>query len=330
MLIDVHTHPILPGYLKAMAIESGRPEGIAGASHDPWSIEQHLDVMAANGIHSCVGSLPALERALSGADGHALARRLNEELAELTAHPSRRFGAFAVVPLDTMDAALEETAYALDVLKLDGVCVSPHYQHHYLGDPFFDPWLEELNRRGTVLFVHPGMPPAYDLEKSRIFPSLLEFVFESTRAVTNMVLSGAKERYPEIKYIATHGGGTVPYLMQRIAFAGSLPFVYKGGPRYSPDDITKLLGSFYFDLAAATSSAALFGLRELVSPAQLLMGFDYPLMPSTTISPAKAALEQTSLFSAEDKALIKSGNAMRLFSRFAYDRSTDGLPREGA
>lgn len=316
MLIDVHTHPLLPGYIEAVALQTGK-SGIAGAEHEPWSVDLHLEVMEKNGIDSCVGSLPALDKVLAGPLGHARARTLNEQLAELAAHPSKRFGALAAVPLDDMDAALRETEYALDVLGLDGICASPGYGHEYLGDPRFDPLLEELNRRGAVLFVHPGMPPYYDPANSRLFPAILEFMFETTRAVTNMVLSGAKERYPDIKYIATHGGGTIPFLVDRIAFAGSLPFVYPSGPRYAIADVRKLLGSFYYDTAAATSEVAFNGLRQLVPPTQVLMGFDYPLMPSAAIAPAKAALAATSVFSDEEKELVNAGNALRLFPRFA-------------
>lgn len=319
MLIDVHTHPLLPGYLNAVALESGK-SGIAGAEHEPWSPDRHLEVMDEYGIDGCVGSLPALDKVLTGKVGRARARALNEEMAGLTGHSSNRFGAFAVVPMDDADAALKEIEYALDVLGFDGVSASPRFEYEYLGDPRFDPWLAELDRRGAVLFVHPGMPPAFDPEKSRLFPAILEFMFETTRAMVNMVLSGAKERYPNIKYIATHGGGTLPYLVDRVAFGGSLPFVYKNGPRYSSQEIGELLSSFYFDTAAATSDVALGALRSLVPAQQILMGFDFPLMPSSAIAPAKAALDRTTIFTAEEKEAINSGNALDLFTRFAAAR----------
>jgi hypothetical protein len=77
-------------------------------------------------------------------------------------------------------------------------------------------WLDEMNRRGVTLFVHPVAAKASRSVDLGIDVSLLEFMFDTTRMLTNMIFSGAKNRFSKIKIISTHGGGTIPYLMTRI------------------------------------------------------------------------------------------------------------------
>lgn len=215
-IFDVHTHPLLPTYVQALTGESGSADGV---TLPPWSAEQHIEVMDQHGIDVGILSQPALAEHLVGSEGQAIARQINEELAALVAQYPSRFGAFAVVLMDDMDAAIEEMTYALDVLKLEGLGVSTHRGGKYLGEPEYDPWFDEMNRRGVTLFVHPVAPDYFDVETSRINVSVLEFMFDSTRMVTNLVLSGTKQRFDQINIISTHGGGTLPYLAHQISIA---------------------------------------------------------------------------------------------------------------
>lgn len=143
-----------------------------------------------------------------------------------------------------MDAALAETAYALDVLKLDGLSAATHFRGLHLGESPYDPWLEEMNRRETVLFVHPEEPEGFDVSTSRLNVSALEFMFETTRMIATMVLSGAKDRFKKVRVIATHGGGTMPFLAPRIGLISQMPWAYRGGPKLSPEEVKTALGSF--------------------------------------------------------------------------------------
>ncbi|WP_428340988.1 amidohydrolase family protein [Mycobacterium sp.] len=316
LITDVHTHPLLAEYKRIL---TGDADAIAaeGVALPPWNLVLHLENMDEHGIGAGILSLPGMTNVLVGKDASANARGLNEELAAVVSQHPDRLGAFAVVPMHDIDAALIETAYALDDLNLDGVCVGPQFAGTYLGDDYYDPWFEELNRRGATLFVHPDAPPGFSVETSKMNVSVVEFMFETTRMVATMVLSGAKRRFARVNIIATHGGGTIPYLATRISLAGSMPWGYRGGPKLDAADILTGLASFYFDLTAATAPAALDGLHALVPPTQLLMGFDYPLMPPQTIEPAKKTFELYSGFDDNEKALIISGNAHRLFPRFA-------------
>ena len=309
--IDLHCHPLIPAVRDAVDTDELGNMGLPA-----WSVEEQLAMMARHAIGASVFSVNSVAKTLAGQNGRGRARAINEGLAAAVAQDPTRFGAFATVPMNDMDAAIEETAYALDVLKLDGIGTETQWDGHHLGDPHFDPWLDELNRRGTTLFVHPATPPHFDAKQSRTNVSVVEFMFETTRMVTTMVLSGAKQRFDRINIIATHGGGTIPYLAQRISMAGSMPWGFRDGPKLGPKDIMSALSSFHFDLTAATAVTSLDGLRGLVSADNLLMGFDYPLMPENTIEPAQKAFERYAGFSDDDKIKIASGNARRLLPRF--------------
>src|SRR5262245_10533483 len=146
-----------------------------------------------------------------------LARLCNDELAGIAAAHRTRFGALATLPLPDVDAALVELARALDELKMDGVVLLTSIGDRYLGDPLFDPLMEELNRRGTAVFVHPRVPPGSEHSRLTLPAAMVEYVFETTRAVANLLVSGALEKFPNISWILSHAGGTVPYVAWRIA-----------------------------------------------------------------------------------------------------------------
>jgi hypothetical protein len=120
------------------------------------------------------------------------------------------------LPGQDADGAVAEIVYALDTLKMDGVSTSTSINDVYLGELQFDPWFEELNRRGPTLFVHPTFTKAAQMLLNGLNPSVLEFMFDTTRMIANMVVTGAKKRFSNIKIISTHGGGTIPFLVNRI------------------------------------------------------------------------------------------------------------------
>jgi 6-methylsalicylate decarboxylase len=319
-LIDVHSHPLLPIWKLALAKSSGvsvESVSIFGTKMPSWSTELHLDVMDKNEIAVGMLSLPGATNFLTGRDARALARAINEELANIVSRHSARFGAFAVVPLDNMETAIEETIYAMDVLKLDGVSSSTHYFEKYLGDSYFDPWFDEMDRRGATLFAHPVPPASFRPGGGGLDVSILEFMFESTRMVANLVLSGTKKKYSDIKIISTHGGGTIPYLASRISILEPVFGPGEGRATLSSEEVIAGLGSFYFDLTASTAAASLAAVRHLVPADQLLMGFDYPMMPASTIVPARSRFAAYGDLSPTERDMILSGNAMRLFPRLA-------------
>lgn len=164
-----------------------------------WSPADSLAMMGRQHIAAAMLSISAPGLSFTtGAAAAALARAVNEENAQITtAHPAR-FGSFAQLPLPDIDAALAELAYALDTLKLDGVGLYSNYAGRYLGNEFFAPLFEELNRRRAVIFVHPTHPPGFE-RLSLGFPApMLEYPFENTRMVCNLVATGQLRACPGI------------------------------------------------------------------------------------------------------------------------------------
>jgi predicted TIM-barrel fold metal-dependent hydrolase len=210
--IDVHHHIFPPAYLKAAA-DAGIDHA-GGFTFPQWSAESALALMDRNGIATAITSLgtPGVHFG-NDAAARDLARYCNEYAARLVMDHPTRLGAFATLPLPDVDGALKEIEYALDTLKLDGVNLLTNVHGTYLGDPAFDAVFAELNRRKAVVFVHPETPPAArDIKLS--FPgAMIEFTFDTTRMTANLILSGTLERYPDVKIILPHAGGTVPYLL---------------------------------------------------------------------------------------------------------------------
>jgi predicted TIM-barrel fold metal-dependent hydrolase len=319
-IIDVHSHALLPVWRDALAKATGQSKDnilIAGVLAPAWSVESHLAMMDAHCIAACALSWPGATSFLKGAAARDLARAMNEEFASIIARHPSRFGAFAVLPLDDMDAAAAEMVYALDVLKLDGVSSPTNIASIYLGDAQFDGWFAEMNRRGTTIFVHPTASANSQQVGLGIHPAILEYMFDSTRMATNMVLSGTKKRFANVRVICTHGGGTIPYLAPRISILEPWFGTGPGRSMLSGEEVLEGLSSFYFDLTASTAASSLDAIRHLVPSSRLACGFDYPMMPMGSLETAKKELESYSGFTDEDHDNVRRATALQLLPRLA-------------
>jgi 6-methylsalicylate decarboxylase len=304
-IIDVHSHPILP-------FGKGAPVG-PGRKPPEWSVESALSYMEEHDVSACVLSDPESANHATGQEARDIARRVNETLADIVSRHPSRFGAVATLPGQDADGAVAEIAYALDVLKLDGVSTSTSIDDVYLGEPQFDPWFEELNRRTATLFVQLTFTKAGQTLLNGLNPSVLEFMFDTTRMIANMVATGAKNRFSNIKIISTHGGGTIPYLVNRIQTLEHTFGVGPGRLELSSEEVREGMASFYCDLTAATSEAQLGAILTLVPVSQLVMGLDYPLMPKPTFAPAIADIGRYPAFDKADLQSLSYGNAGRLY-----------------
>jgi len=308
--IDVHHHIVPPEYVKALA-KLGITES-AGIPFPHWNAETALDVMDRQGIKVAITSI-SYPGVYFGdlAFARELARRCNEMSARLISDHSQRFGAFAVLPLPDVEASLLELEYALDTLQLDGVTMSSSIGNKYLGDPSSDALYSELNRRRTVVFVHPAVPPGSDVLKLILPPSLIEFTFDTTRAVASLLFSGTLERYPDIRFILSHAGGTVPYLAWRISLGEWLP----GISEKVPQGVITYIKRLYYDTALSTTRYTLRSLQELIDISHILFGSDYPFLPEPVVSATISDFQSYDGFTEQDRRVIEWGNALSLFPR---------------
>lgn len=234
-----------------------------------------------------------------------LARLCNDFSANLIDKYPQRFGGFATLPLPDIEASLMELEYSLDTLELDGVVLLSNIGGKYLGDPEFEELFSELNRRKAVVFIHPDAPPAEKLPQLNFPTSVLEFVFDTTRAVANLLHHGILKRYSEIKFILAHAGGTVPYLAWRITF---------GNKR-----LIKYLKSFYYDMAISATPYVFKSLKEVVDPSKMFLGSDYPFVHEIVAKEMIQEIGTYKGFNKKDCYAIELENALSLFPRLNYD-----------
>jgi predicted TIM-barrel fold metal-dependent hydrolase len=309
--IDVHNHLIPPPYLAA-----GRKQIEAGTDTDPaavvnWNPAHAVEEMDRSGVAVAMLSLSTPGPSMIGTSRDTvrkLARACNEYAASLVRDYPGRFGTFAAMPLPDVEGALAEAAYALDVLKADGIGLFTSYGDTYPGHPSFKPFFAELNRRKAVAFVHPASPQCCATSLPGIAASLDEFMFDVTRAITSMLFGGIFSLFPDIRFIFTHAGGTMTPISARInAFAARHHEYDAALPNGAYYELKKL----HYDIANSTNSSALPALMNLVPMSQILFGSDTPYVP---IAVTAGGFDRVTL--ADDlRAAINRGNALTLFPR---------------
>lgn len=311
--VDVHAH-FVPDFYRAAAESAGHgnPDGMPG--FPKWNSGLMLDMMDRNKIARAILSIssPGIH---FGDDAAArnLARDVNVEAGRICRTHNGRFGFFASLPLPDIAASLSEIEHAFDQLGASGVVMQSNNRGAYPGDPALDDVLNALNKRRAIVFLHPTSPNCMCGSCGpRALPApILEFMFETTRAVMSILTSHVLERYPDIRFIVPHGGATIPALADRIAFGSQLvPSLQDKAPA----DILALLGKFHYDLAGIPIPRQLPALRTLVDDSKLLYGSDWPFTPEPVVAALKTAIEQS--LAAEDNlsnAVLRE-NATKLFS----------------
>jgi predicted TIM-barrel fold metal-dependent hydrolase len=310
--IDFHFHLIPKFYQDAVYAAGGGPQ--IGRYPD-WSPERALELMDAHGIELALTSLAQPGVQFGAPEGApALARRCNDYAAELVARWPRRFGAFAVVPIGEMGAALDEVAYALDVLKLQGVCLFASYGEKFLGDAYFDPLMEELDRRAAVVFVHPALHPT-SRKLDLPWPGfMMEYLFDTTRAAVNLTFSGTTERFRRIAFVLAHAGGLMPYFAWRLSVA---PMIDARLPQASPAEIITRLGHFWFDTALSPTPQTMACLAAVAQPQRIVFGTDWPFANGRVVAEAMKTYDAATSVAGLRTAAIDRGNALALFPQLA-------------
>src|SRR5437773_7490201 len=235
-----------------------------------------------------------------------LARRENEYGARMVSDYKGRFGLFAVLPLPDVDASLREIEYAFDTLKAEGVGLLSNWGNKWLGDESFKPVLDELNRRKAIVYTHGAAPSCCG---GNFIPNVpettIEYNTDVSRTIVSLISSGMATRTPDIRYILSHGGGTITALTGR--FLGNEGSAENLSRTPQPDSKLYHLRRFYYDTAASTNPVNIQSLKMLVGASQIVFGTDYPFGNSANIA---AALQKVGL-TAEELRGVDRGNALR-------------------
>jgi 6-methylsalicylate decarboxylase len=308
--VDVHHH-ILPEFFYRATNDAHNPVG--GIAPQAWSTETALSFMDDAGIDVAITSIstPGVHMG-DNAAARALARRCNEFAAELMRSKPDRFGGFACMPLPDVDGTLEELAYALDVLKLEGVVLFSNSRGVYLGDERFRTVFAELERRKAVVFVHPTSSPDPAAHGLGLPDSLIDFTADTTRAVAKLHYSNTFARTPNVKYILSHAGGTIPYLTSRFAIVDAMNVIPGAEERGTAADTFRRL---YWDTALSWSDPVLQMLRSIVGIDRVLYGSDFPYLRRDLAVGSVRAIAQTNVLHDGEHQAVLAGTASRLIPR---------------
>jgi 6-methylsalicylate decarboxylase len=301
--IDIHHHFAPPAWVTQV---KGRP--LLQPANTAWTPDKSIDDLDRAGSAAAVISItnPGLWFGDNQATNR-VARACNEYGAKLVQQYPTRFGLFAAMPLPDIDATLKEIAYAYDVLKTDGVGLFTSYGDTWLGNAAFRPVMEELNRRKAVVHVHPTAANCCRNLDYGTAPGSIEYGTDTTRAIIGVTFNGDTTRYPDIRFIWSHAGGSAPFLAGRI----------DGGSRNAKDRMPAGFiaeaKKFFYDTAGAANRGAIASLLELVGTSQVLFGTDFP--PGGTNLALAKAVADLGFFKDADLRAIERDNAVRLLPR---------------
>ena len=302
--LDVHAHYLPPSYRDALvAAGHDRPDGFPQIPE--WSAEEHVRAMDRLGIATSILSISSPGVFFGNAsDTRDLARDMNEIGRRAVVDHPGRFGLFASLPLPDVDAAVTEIAWCSEHLDVNGFVLLTNYAGTYAGDASFEPVFHELNRRRARVFVHPTSPACWQQTALGRPRPMLEFFFDTTRAVVDLDLNGTIARHSDIEFIIPHAGATLPMIVDRVAIFARLLAV-------DPSvDVLRDVARLHYDLAGFPVPRQLDALVTMTTLAHLHYGSDYPFTPEFAVAMAAELLDGV-----DDGSLVQAlrTNTERLF-----------------
>ena len=255
-------------------------------------------------LHKKGGSMYAGEIA------RRLARETNDYGARVVADSKGRFRLFAVLPQHDVDGSLQEIEYAQNTLKAPGFYMATSVGMSYLGDKKFEPVLEELNRRRAVVATHPNEADwAIDLveEVKGVSTATVWYGNDTTMAIMSLLNSDAPKKFPNIRWIMSHAGGTLPFIIQRVVGEPVAPKL-NGTPKPG-ERLYYLRNNFFYDTAQSANAAAMPALKVVAGVSQILFGTDYPW---SSIDVDVEGMTDAGVFTPGELNSIYRENALRL------------------
>jgi len=313
MIVDIYTHIMPPQFLKSMerlGASSGLVERMA-AIRELHDLEARFRAMDAFGDYRQIFSIPnpPLETVTTPAQGRDLARIANDSMADMVRRHPSRFPAFiAALPLHDVDSAMEEMNRAIQTLGARGIQIFTHVNGHPLDESQFEPLFAAMAAYDLPIWLHPARTAAmtdYPSEKQSRFEMwwCYGWPYETSVAMSRLVLSGIFDRHPKIKIITHHLGGMIPYFDKRIEEGMAVL-----GTRTQTEDYSGILSSlklplidyfhmFYADTALFGASRGLACGLEFFGAGNVVFATDAPFAPvaSTCDGVARLNLEKTQL-----------------------------------
>lgn len=310
--IDIHQHYYPPAYTKRhieriIADSPSYPEQIyldwsparVVENMDEWAIDHTILSQTSPGVW--FGDIEAARRDV---------RECNDFAARVVSDHADRLSFLIALALPDIDGSLAEINRAGGAPGAKGFGVLTSYEGRLLGDPAFFPVLERLNEQNAIVFVH---PTAYrgteNVANPWLIPPILEFPFDTTRAIVSLIFSGALARFPSIRFIFCHAGGAFAMLFHRIRGAAMQIHGTEAMEKIAPDGLQAILKGLYFDVVSMANPVSWPAARALFGEDQLLFGTDNPFVPTQVTVETLAAVETDERVAEK----IWRGNAERLF-----------------
>ncbi|HEV8022412.1 MAG TPA: amidohydrolase family protein [Candidatus Lustribacter sp.] len=314
--IDMHHHFLPRQYMLDEQKRFGEEHGNSAETN--WTPEAAIDACDRAGVDFAIASIstPGVWYG-DVALGRRLARQWNEAAAQTVRDHPTRFGFFAPIPLPDTEGSLAEIDYAFGTLHADGINLLSNFSGKWLGDPAFTPVMEELNRRKALVYVHPTFAPCCTEHMvPNVIAPIIEFPFDTARTIVSLVSSGTTTRFPDIRFIFSHGGGALFAVYGRLSGLMGVPAVRAALPGGIAAELKKL----YYDTAGTNAQTTITALLDVVPPTQLLLGSDYPLAgpPPVNVMIEHAVADFEAYKPSEQvKTLVERDNAVRLVPRLA-------------
>lgn len=312
-IVDVHHHFLPPSWRQAL--ESA---GVLPPKRRGWSVAQSLEAMAQAQVGTAMLSTGQAVWRLGGDVRDAIllrtAREANEYGARLVSDYPGKFGLWASLPIANVDETLAEISYCFDILKADGVALPTNSNGSYLGHPQFAPVLQELERRKVVVFTHPSVPSTGINIVPGIVPNVVEYATDTTRLIVSLIANRVPIDYPNVRFIFSHAGGTMPFLIERIVSymgtsrerdmgRGHITEILQKPEEGSP---VLMLRGFYYDTAQTSNAVNMQALKTVVGSSQILFGSDFPY---ATLNDHIGGLDRCGVFDDEELGDVYRNNA---------------------
>lgn len=329
MRIDIHNHAYPPTYLDALrrsgAYEFGkdadgqeilisRGARVVTLMPEMLDLDSRIKTMNRAGVDVQVLSVTAPGVCFTDAGlSRELARLSNEYLAEAAKHSSGCYLCMASVPINHPTIAMEELAYAVDVLKMNAVIVGTNIAGERLDHPRFRSFFAEVARRNVPVMLHPMAPWGAEQMADLGLAPLVGFIFETTLTVSRMVFAGVFQEIPSLKLILPHTGGAIPFIWERLNNGWR---VYPESRKKCPELPESYLKNLFYD-TVSFHIPALRAAYETVGARRLILGTDYPHVIGDMPRAVKNVQEMG--ISQSEQEQIYSGNARGLLANLNLD-----------
>ncbi len=236
------------------------------------------------------------------------AKLVNDDMAAQQKRYPERIRFMCSLPWQHAKLAVAELSRACDQLGAVGVMVLANIAGLSLTEKQFSAIWREIDRRGLPVLVHPTAPPGtkqLDVMKYNLIASV-GFMFDTSLAVSRMIFDGFFDRHPNLKLIAAHGGGMLPYI------AGRLDICFDNMPACWEKISSKpssYLKKIYYDSVVFQQESLELALR-VGGEDKVLYGSDYP----HNIGDMKGCLARVDALSSAQRDAVRGGNASRIFA----------------